>query len=47
MVLNPHVFNLTGQLESKLPEFPTFGQMIYVVCLQISQLKDVFVLCFY
>ena len=25
MVLNPHVFNLTGQLESKLPEFPTLA----------------------
>ena len=25
MVLNPYVFNLTGQLESKPPEFPTLA----------------------
>ncbi len=25
VVLNPHVFNLTGQLESKPPEFPTLA----------------------
>jgi hypothetical protein len=25
VVLNPHVFNLTGQLESKSPEFPTLA----------------------
>jgi hypothetical protein len=25
VVSNPHVFNLTGQLESKPPEFPTLA----------------------
>jgi hypothetical protein len=25
VVLDPHVFNLTGQLESKPPEFPTLA----------------------
>jgi hypothetical protein len=41
VVLNPHVFNLTGQLESKLPEFPTLAATDdHVVCLQISQLKS-------
>ncbi len=28
VILNPHVFNLTGQLELKPPEFPTLARSV-------------------
>ncbi len=36
VVSNPHVFNLTGQLESKPPEFPTLAAIDPCGCLRQS-----------
>jgi len=38
VVLNPHVFNLTGQLEFKPQEFPTLTATVPTLCKHLCRL---------